>query len=602
MSTDSDGGARSPVGPKAVETSMRLRVKTLDSNTHQVAVLDSDTVTELKRKVCDETGVDVNRQRLIFQGKVLKDEKNVRAYAIQDGMTIHMVERVEAPVPSANQRTEPTAPGPSLRQRGAFMIRGEGLSVLPPSPRNVARLSRQSPSSLQISETPDGLVVGASIDLNDERGQLPPMENLLSSVFGLIRRGGSPRSARRPGAAGSRSTGAGGRGNRRGAAASVARSPAAVHSFSVAGLPFARFSSYVGSSPSQGRTGASASSSSREPRSAHGFTRRRRMIDPGSNSPLNGHRSSSAPTGSAAARREAFRSSVREDMNANTVRLRQSIRNTTAQLDSFVSEQESSSAASTAASSSGGSSSADGNNIDQLADSLIGVGDAMREMWPVLQRMGLILKNQQMSAQLGTAAERAEHEQQLLQRLGEPCLSLSGALQTMSDLTSGLSQNLRRIDSTGTARRTQRNPASARVNRRSSGRPSSRMVGRSTARINRSPNARVDEVPSTIFHMMRQLIGASRMEHAASSVVSRQGAAPPRQRRNERGSSSATARGRTSAATRGSADRGQKRKRDRESSSNSNGNVNGAGNGNGASSEPNKAKKRSSARSRKDPK
>ena len=409
----------SPSAGASSAAQIYLRVKTLDSNTHHVSVVDSDTVTELKRKVCDQTGVDVDRQRLIFQGKVLKDDKNVNFYAIRDGMTIHMVERVHTPVPRSRPAQE--AP-PAARQRGAFMFRGEGVSVVPPSAR-----ARPVPSSLQISETPEGLVVGASIDLNDDRGHLPPMENLLSSVFGLIRRGGSPRQARRPrGTPPTRSNGGNG-GN--------AGVPQAVHSFSVAGLPFTRISSIVGPAPPP-------AGSSREQRSAHGFSRRRAVIDP------------AGGAGSGPGRRDASRGAAREDMNASTVRLRQHIRDTTAQLDMFVNEQESSMAASNSASSSGSSSTSDGNNMDQLADSLIGVGDAIREMLPVLQRMGFILKNQEMYAQRGSAAERAERERQLLQRLRDPCRALSGALHTMSDLTRGLSQNLRVIDPRASARRT----------------------------------------------------------------------------------------------------------------------------------------------------
>lgn len=527
----------SPVS-NTTNTQMLLRVKTLDSNTHEVTVVGSDTVTELKRKVCDQTGVDVERQRLIFQGKVLKDEKSVTAYAIQDGMTIHMVERVETPF----SRSDNESPPPTLRQRGAFMLR-ERVSMLPHSQRNLTRVGRAGPSSLQISETPGGVVVGASIDLNSDRGHLQPVENLLSSVFGLIRRGGSPRPARR-----SSSTGAARIDRSRSSARSAAgtngtpsSNAQTVHSFSVTGVPLARISSIVGTAPQPSSSASSSSSSSREQRSAYGFTRRRRVVDPALR--MSGHRSSSTAGSTGSSRRDGYRNAVREDMNANTVRLRQSIRNTTAQLDSFVNEQESSMSASNSASSSGNPSSSDGNNLDQLADSLIGVGDAIREMLPVLQRMGFILKNQEMYAQRGSVEERAERERELLQRLGEPCLTLSGALQTMSELTRGLSQNLRRIDSPANPRRNQA---------RSHGSGNSRPTNRS-ARPSRGQPVRADEVPSTIFDMMRQLIGASRMEQTPSPVY-RQQQAISRPRRSEPSPSSTR--------PRTPLERGRKRKRD----------------------------------------
>ncbi|CAG8725126.1 10611_t:CDS:2, partial [Funneliformis caledonium] len=51
-------------------------------------------VPELKKKVFDKTGVEIERQRLLFAGKQLEDEHNVEHYKIVKSSTIQVVVRV----------------------------------------------------------------------------------------------------------------------------------------------------------------------------------------------------------------------------------------------------------------------------------------------------------------------------------------------------------------------------------------------------------------------------------------------------------------------------------------------------------------------------
>mmetsp|Transcript_9861 Transcript_9861/g.16136 ORF Transcript_9861/g.16136 Transcript_9861/m.16136 type:complete len:557 (-) Transcript_9861:1032-2702(-) len=71
-----------------------IRVKTLNSElVHSLAVEHTCTIPDLKQEVHSKTGVASDKQRLIFQGKVLKNDKSLKFYSIKDGVTIHMVER-----------------------------------------------------------------------------------------------------------------------------------------------------------------------------------------------------------------------------------------------------------------------------------------------------------------------------------------------------------------------------------------------------------------------------------------------------------------------------------------------------------------------------
>jgi len=85
------------------EEAFRVSVKTLDGKIHHVEVtsevlspsnlfpfrsthvlfLSQTTIAEFKAKIQNITNVSASLQRLIFQGKVLKDEQTVGSYGIE---------------------------------------------------------------------------------------------------------------------------------------------------------------------------------------------------------------------------------------------------------------------------------------------------------------------------------------------------------------------------------------------------------------------------------------------------------------------------------------------------------------------------------------
>ncbi|KAI8332356.1 hypothetical protein BC941DRAFT_516840 [Chlamydoabsidia padenii] len=81
-----------------------LQVKSLDHVTHSVTVSSAASVLQLKEAIQPVFDIASQRQRLIFQGKVLKDGKQLTEYAnLQDGKIIHLVSRpADAPTNLAN--------------------------------------------------------------------------------------------------------------------------------------------------------------------------------------------------------------------------------------------------------------------------------------------------------------------------------------------------------------------------------------------------------------------------------------------------------------------------------------------------------------------
>ncbi|XP_027333421.1 ubiquitin-like domain-containing protein CIP73 isoform X6 [Abrus precatorius] len=75
------------------ETTIEIKIKTLDSQTYTLRVDKQMPVPALKEQIASVTGVLSERQRLICQGKVLKDDQLLSAYHVEDGHTLHLVAR-----------------------------------------------------------------------------------------------------------------------------------------------------------------------------------------------------------------------------------------------------------------------------------------------------------------------------------------------------------------------------------------------------------------------------------------------------------------------------------------------------------------------------
>ncbi|XP_073035144.1 uncharacterized protein [Primulina eburnea] len=103
-----EGSSTGNVSGGNSESIVELNIKTLDSQIYSFEVDKNIGILAFKEKIAGQSGVPVGQQRLIFRGKVLKDGHLLSEYNVENGDTLHLVER--QPQPSLGSGTGEATP------------------------------------------------------------------------------------------------------------------------------------------------------------------------------------------------------------------------------------------------------------------------------------------------------------------------------------------------------------------------------------------------------------------------------------------------------------------------------------------------------------
>ncbi|KAH8813207.1 hypothetical protein F5884DRAFT_820837 [Xylogone sp. PMI_703] len=90
--------ASEDTAPAESEPQVTFKVKTSNDGNHTITMSENATVLDLKNKLAgdDYEKVPAERQRLIYSGRVMKNEEPLSTYKIKPGNTVHMVKSAQS--------------------------------------------------------------------------------------------------------------------------------------------------------------------------------------------------------------------------------------------------------------------------------------------------------------------------------------------------------------------------------------------------------------------------------------------------------------------------------------------------------------------------
>ncbi|UJR23843.1 hypothetical protein I4U23_026818 [Adineta vaga] len=114
---DSSNNDAPVVSPKSETTSnsmLKLAIKT-PKEKKDISIDASATVKQLKDQVANEFSTSNDQICLIYSGKILKDDEDLKKHDIKDGVTIHLVIRAPKSDTTSNGSATPTATSPGTQ-------------------------------------------------------------------------------------------------------------------------------------------------------------------------------------------------------------------------------------------------------------------------------------------------------------------------------------------------------------------------------------------------------------------------------------------------------------------------------------------------------
>ncbi|KAI0937440.1 hypothetical protein AcV5_005349 [Taiwanofungus camphoratus] len=103
-----------PTDGQPAPSEIQINVKGPSELKLQISISTDKSVAELKQAIAEKSDVPADRQRLIYSGRVLKDDDALSTYKIQSSHTIHMVKGAARSAASTSQATQ-SQPLPSMQ-------------------------------------------------------------------------------------------------------------------------------------------------------------------------------------------------------------------------------------------------------------------------------------------------------------------------------------------------------------------------------------------------------------------------------------------------------------------------------------------------------
>lgn len=98
---------------ETADPKIAFKVKTSSDGNHSIEMAETATVLQLKELLSkpEYENIPADRQRLIYSGRVMKNEEVLSTYKIKAGNTIHMVKSAASNATQSSTSSSSTVPG-----------------------------------------------------------------------------------------------------------------------------------------------------------------------------------------------------------------------------------------------------------------------------------------------------------------------------------------------------------------------------------------------------------------------------------------------------------------------------------------------------------
>lgn len=161
-----EGTSSKQVNSDSSDWAIRINVKTLDSQIYSFNVKKNISVPALKEEIVRTIGVPLEQQRLIYRGKVLKDDQLLSHHSIEDGDTLHLVVR-----PQAQSQTTPSIANTDTSRTS----------------NQANDSSSSSPQQPRVGQVAHSVFLG-TVNIGDRQGEAMPIDlsQIVPAVLNLL--------------------------------------------------------------------------------------------------------------------------------------------------------------------------------------------------------------------------------------------------------------------------------------------------------------------------------------------------------------------------------------------------------------------------------
>ena len=124
------------------EVLLDIQIKTLNNKIFDFSLPKNITILELKNNIMERMEVPICKQRIVYKGKLMQNNKTLESYNIQSGQILHLIAKVEERLATNTSSQSSKEKIPETMRRGIYINPDQNTSTT----QNLNPIYERSPS------------------------------------------------------------------------------------------------------------------------------------------------------------------------------------------------------------------------------------------------------------------------------------------------------------------------------------------------------------------------------------------------------------------------------------------------------------------------